>query len=201
MHARTAQRSACAPGPASPASGARAAPASPGLTQARLTVQRIKKIQNRFAPARLFRFARIMVSSQETEIQLQDIEHENSPVATKSNENSAIPSCNTESGARNGASVVIEHLYVDRWCTYYELSVSLGACWWEHRQQFEFWESDDLHEKEKLQSTCGWTVHRRYNCKTLYFIVTSDKFPDGFAGIGTFVNLTRCSEDLFHRRR
>jgi hypothetical protein len=107
-----------------------------------------------------------MVVSQE--IQMQDVHHA-IQLDSKLDRTSNSLVCDAESMPKGEASV--DHVYMDPWCTYYELSINLGPSWWnQHGNTFGCFESDENNGLRKIQPVCSWTVHRRsvlFQIKTL----------------------------------
>ena len=76
------------------------------------------------------------------------------PKAAHCGEETLDESIQTPSATRPAAE--ISRAYVERWCTYYELKVTLGKSWWKEA---------GILDQEGLVHTdgtaCCWTVHRR----------------------------------------
>ena len=107
-------------------------------------------------------FVRALMAFSETEIKLQDM------CSPSAGEDSDTITCEIHGFLKTGSSVTIDHVYMDRWCTYYELSVKLGPSWWDQGNIEQNFKPDEMKSLETLRSACGCIVHRRYKIVKLY---------------------------------
>ena len=109
-----------------------------------------------------------MVCVDHKEINMQEIHHkvENQPTV----------SLETLIKSKSGQSfqheitpfVEIDHVYVDEYCTYFELSVNLGPSWW--RAGKISCMAEESESMDHMHSNCGWTVHRRFVHNFMNFV-------------------------------
>ena len=99
---------------------------------------------------------------QHCEIQMQDVYHGiPAPFLDSTGDStSSTLLCDAESMPKSEASV--DHVYMDPWCTYYELSINLGPSWWNQQEHTVGLIESAEPEKFKFRSVCSWTVHRRF---------------------------------------